>query len=60
MADAGVVALRGDHVGNFGRPPTAPYRQISTLHAMLDSTVEPRAFQGNLLDPSLREKGRVN
>ena len=41
MALSDVVALEGDHVGNFGRPPTVPYRQNSTLRAMLNSTVEP-------------------
>lgn len=30
-----------DHVVKFGRPPTAvSYRQISTLHAMLNSSLE--------------------
>ncbi len=51
MAEICVVALGGDHVGNFGRPPTVPDRQNSTLHAMLDSTVEPTAIQGSLLNP---------
>ena len=41
MAEPHVMALSGDHVGNFGRSPTAPYRQNSTLRAMLNSTVEP-------------------
>ena len=59
MADIHVVALPATMSETFGRPPTAPYRQISTLHAMLDSTVEPRAFQGSLLDPSLRAEREV-
>lgn len=40
MTGIGVMALSGDHVGNFGRPPTVPNRQNSTLPAMLNSTVE--------------------
>jgi hypothetical protein len=40
MTGTRVMALSGDHVGNFGRPPTVPNRQNSTLPAMLNSTVE--------------------
>ena len=54
MADANVVALGGDHVGNFGRPPTVPDRQNSTPHAMLDSTVEPTAIQETSSIPRCR------
>ena len=57
MAERDVMALSGDHVGNFGRSPTVPYRQNSTPRAMLDSTVEPTVpSRESLLDLSAGPK----